>query len=698
MKINIFERVHFSQHASNEDVLPVLALCDPEGIKLGEKLIASATEANLSTQSIAQIVASIPDDALRAWVNHNTTVPELKNHFSGKEILVRDASPDSCIALAVICLRLLGREIDIRWLNYATLWQQGETTLTGSVFQSFGDHLSALTHTEYHNWQGGQESYGSHTAKAIQIGLQFTLALMGQGASPFDLQSIDKNSYSDDLKSLYVKSTSRLQYEETIYKQISHSSTKVQLAVHLSDTGRKTLIDCILFSDATNTSSLKNFTRRDSESYLGSGYAMQALYRSQIGHKGTGRDFTISVDPQQGISLWRLWQELEIREEAAWAAFAETDDGFARPRSNEPDHNRKLVSYERDDCPVLPSLQPWWDGGEGQTILGAPRSVLHQGTMLPASRLNWSDIKQAIWHCYAPTLGLRVKPRGSGGLSFKLTGKDAHNKALRQRLNAYTDIYICDLERSEAHSDHSSIWTPTLLAALADFAERGDSSIDTLPAKADFDVVQEREGIVVITAHGLLLLDLSQGDSFPVDDMRKVAAEIALSLQAAQELEKDIAQQLRDMVRTAISDENEQRKRDALKAIYTARLTAQETTDHARKHENNDFIRRIKRLCDDRWQATKRYNDALEELSELEAMLLSSSEVRANMLLNKLAIYGLPMSLAGNLLGGLVLLSGPKYDGIAWPILLAYVAICVTGIGVLLLMQANARRKWQLGK
>lgn len=698
MNTDIFAGVVYVNRHSKGYGQPVLDLSVSDVNKTEKEFIALSHKTADDVQSIAELAARIPKETLRVWAGQNNSAIDLQNHFSGKVFLVNDASADTCIALAVLCLRLIGRDFDAEWLRYASHWERGETALTGSAYKSFGARLTALTHAEYHGWQSGSDAYDAYTAKALDIGLRFTLALMDKDISPFDCTLTDEASWDENLRSLYLSSTNRLRYEEMIYNQIIDTCSQVQLAVDLSGTRKKTLVDCVILSDATNISSMKNFTRSDSRSFLGTGFGMQALFRSSEGHRGLGSDFTISLDPQHGASLWRLWQELELNEDAAWAAFAKTEVGFERPRAKVPEENRDLVSYQDENCLIAPSIEPWWDGGSDHTLLGAPRQVLHEGKLYPASLLGWNDVKRAIWRCYAPTLGLRVRPRGSKTGVFKITESTSLGPDFRRLINAQTDIYICDLERCETQRDHSGIWTPTLLAALADFAERGDTSIDSLPTREDFDLLQEKDGIVIVTAHGLLLLDLSKGERFPAGDLRETASEVAMKVQAAQTLETFFADSLRAQVRDAISDESNKKKRNALKAIYSARLSAQEKVDKSRNHESNDFIRRFKSLCEQRWQASSRYDEALSELGQLEAMLISSSEVRANMLLNKLAVYGLPLSLAGNLLGGLIVLSGATFLGVAWPIVLTYFGLSAGGIALLMFMQSSQRRLWKLRK
>ena len=133
-------------------------------------------------------------------------------------------------------------------------------------------------------------------------------------------------------------------------------------------------------------------------------------------------------------------------EEEKWQIFADTPDGFPRPRGKGND--RLLNSHKRTKGEILPCHQPWWDEKGDLTLVAAPRFIEHGGKRDLGSRLSWSDVKHAIWKCYAPTMGLRVRAQGTDGPSLKLTDDTDAVRDLRKPLNYESGIKIVDIERS----------------------------------------------------------------------------------------------------------------------------------------------------------------------------------------------------------------------------------------------------------
>ena len=84
---------------------------------------------------------------------------------------------------------------------------------------------------------------------------------------------------SETLRKLHQQALSRLEYERMAYARLKASAPKLQLAVQLTDTNRKTLVDAILFRETVLTSSMKYFSRTDPNTFTGQGFSIQALYR-----------------------------------------------------------------------------------------------------------------------------------------------------------------------------------------------------------------------------------------------------------------------------------------------------------------------------------------------------------------------------------------------------------------------------------
>jgi hypothetical protein len=644
---------------------------------------------------VVDALAALPDDEITSWAAATGAGADPTRPFEGLGIVVEDAGPDTCLTLIALAMRLAGATLPPVWASYAARWEQGDVATTGAPHASLGALVSALTHGEYDTWQGDAEGFSTRLAQALPNALAYVRATLQAGHDP---AALPDQPFTDGATTmLHQRARARLAYEETIYRQHVENGQVLQLSIHLRNTGRKRLADTVLFSETIPTSVLKIFSRTDRDSPAGTGFVMQGLYRAQPGLKGTGADITLSSDISAGLDLGRLWLELERREEDAWARFAAEQGGFPRPRGMADTEDRVLGSHGNFDAAPPPCAEPWYDGGAARTLIGAPRSVsTPQGGEVPASRLSWTDVKEALWRCYAPTFGLRLRRRGQSGGGLRFTNVGA-GRALLEKLNTGAGIRIADLERVFEGGDGSALWTDTLRAAMADMIEHGDSSIDTLPDAHDYDCIAERGGIVIVTAHGVAIVDLTRSGTFPSAELRSTANDAALTLATAISLEKTV-RDIRSLVQKAIHEGGSQNKRNAFKAIQHAWTKAREVIDESRNHESDGFVRRVRSLCDTRWLSSRRHAAVVKELSELQAQLTAFSDVRAAILLDSIAIFGLPLSLGGNLLGGAILLdaTGRGYDGVAWPIIAGYAVFSAAGIALIAIVLYRARRLWKV--
>jgi hypothetical protein len=217
-----------------------------------------------------------------------------------------------------------------------------------------------------------------------------------------------------------------------------------------------------------------------------------------------------------------------------------------------------------------------------------------------------------------------------------------------------------------------------------------------LPETLDFDLIEERGGLAITCEGGTVLIDLRNGTEFPMSELRRVAGEVARTVALAEEIVERIRSKIRPAAMKALDGGRDRDKREALKGIYEARLHARREIEAARRFEQDGLLRRFRSHCETRWSGKERLEGALNEISELEEMVLGYSEVRANMILNALAVFGLPLSLAGNFLGGLVIMSGAEFDGIALPILAAFGISLIGATLALLILFAASGRRWIL--
>lgn len=670
----------------------LIGIVDTPGLKDGRLSLNHKREAD-EVESATDYISRQSEETIRAWKTALGIGLKPEVPLDGTTIVVEDASVDTCLAIISLLRRLDGQTLPEEWVAYSRLWEQGYTETTGAPETSLGALLSSLVHVELQQGVGAPPEQESEVfGSAIATGVAYIEGLLEQGCSPFDVPK-HLPVVPRALRTLHQQAHSRLNYERLTYQRLSNAAIRLQLAIHLDGSNRKALVDTILFSEAMLTGTLKSFARAETNTFTGQGYAFMGLYRPALA--GTGNDITLSTKPSADLSLKSLWLELERMEDEKWAEFEMTADGFPRPRGGGKD--RRLDSHGLENFEGTPSHQPWWDDGGKHTLIAAPRGIEHDGVFQPGTRLTWSDVKQAIWNCYAPTMGLRVHLREQASEGLKLSENTKEVAALRKPLVFGSGLYLINIVRAGRGEDDVVIWSPTLSAIIASLLARGRSDIDDLPAPDTFDVIEARGGIVIVTEEGVTLLEMSRSGEFPADELKRAASEVAMTVASASTLETEIREKIRGLVVGAVDQEDAANKRESLKAIYAAKLRARESWESATRHETNDLVRRFRELCERRWQAKAKYDNAMAEISELEDMVLTTSEVRANTILNRLAIYGLPASLAGNLLGGaLVLGNQGEYETFSWAVLIVYLAVSVAGMFLLRLVSKRETDRWRI--
>lgn len=644
--------------------------------------------------SATEFVASRLDETIAEWRTALELGADPARPFAGHAIVVEDAAPDTCLALIALEKRLKGEQLAPAWLEYAGNWELGFTDSTGTPVESFGALLGALVHFEFedHVASGNSASFAS----ALRIGMAYAAGLSGS-APPFDPAKLPRvlPGAPGWLNELHNRAHARLAYEAIVYRNLAQSAIKAQLAVRLAGSERRTIVDAIIFGESELTSSLKVFIRSDPNTFTGRGYAFQAIHRPS--QAMTGNDMTISSAASARLDLRDLWLELERLEDSRWSTFESTAAGIARPRGPTPSDNRCLPSHDETWCDVPPCHQPWYDENGRRTLIAAPRGVsLADGSVCPGTRLTWSDVKDAIWRLYAPTLGLRLRAFGGAGPGAPLNGPTEATEPLRCELIGGLGLYAVFAERADGEPDVNCLWTPTLKSACATFIEMGSTSIDRLLPVDGFDFVDERGGVAIVSDHGVLVIDMERDGRFPSRDIDTAVRRVAGKIKIAVDLETAVADRLRVLVEKAIGLGSESAKRDALKAIFAEKLKVRRAWRDAQNIESDVFVRRIRSLCETRWSARERLDGALSELDELERMVVSTSEVRTNSILDNLAVYGLPLSLAGNILGSLVVLDNGVFTRIAPSVIIAYLAVAALAFIFIWLFSYFQRRNWNI--
>ncbi|MFN6986402.1 MAG: hypothetical protein ACK4OI_16385, partial [Rhizobium oryzihabitans] len=251
--------------------------------------------------------------------------------------------------------------------------------------------------------------------------------------------------------------------------------------------------------------------------------------------------------------------------------------------------------------------------------------------------------------------------------------------------------------RLPGQEDDAILWSPTLSAMFASIVATGGVTIDSLPDPSDFDVMEARGGTIITSEHGVALIELSTTGDFPAEDLRRAASDVAAVVGFARDLERSLQSEIRELALASVANEKKGSKRTALRAIYSAKLKARDIWEKFSRVETDSLVRLFRERCELRWQAKARLEMAIAELEELERMIVSASELRANSLLNNIAIYGLPASLAGNFLGGLLLFSDSgSFEGLSPAVIVAYLGMATVVAALLKWISTREASNWRI--
>jgi len=256
--------------------------------------------------------------------------------YQGENIVIEDFSPDTIITIYL----LLKGDIPIKYIEYASKWEKGESDK--EIFKSYGVLQNSLI-----NSLKGDETF------KVEKSLEFLEFLIKNN---YKLDNIPNND-----NSLYKLALNKLQKEYQKFNQILNSSKIYTLNINNTKT------KAIFLDDVNITPLIKLLLRKK--------FTFIASFNQK--YKGTGNDVVISVTPESGLNLKKLWENLEKEETTKW-------------NGNRPNDNpRKIVSTDKWN-------EPWWDDMGKYTLIAAPKKI---GDIY-GSKLNYEEIKNIILQTY----------------------------------------------------------------------------------------------------------------------------------------------------------------------------------------------------------------------------------------------------------------------------------------------------------
>ena len=637
---------------------------------------------------VTDLVLNAPADLLEGWrtVIDNNASPEA--FFERFNLIVEDASPDSCFGLLCLLMRLAGmtkESIPQQWVKYVEAWELGETPSSESIYSAYGCLHNALVHAKIDNDPAG----------AWIDGLRFMAEALASGEQPAALPMSLPSS-------LLSRAHALLRFEEQKYEESLEHATCVQLALPIVETkDRYRLIDAYLAPEtALPSGTLKVFCRAESKRpFLRNGFTLMAVYRPKP--VGDGDDMTISVDPAASVDLKELWANLEKAEDEAWG-------GPDRRPHNDPRNG--VIGYpdkKRPDGRDAPN-QPWWSGFD-YTLVASPKMIRNKdGKLLFGSKLEWQEVLEQVWQTYQPFRHVRVCPYPNPMAAD--SSADANLKSLEECYplplsddltegidlrdsDNFPLLFVAGWHRPDNSSPAFNI-TPTLCKYLASCIERWRPSMPAGPVKlkelsdeSAYDVFRSPGLVSIVGERGAFLVYDQQRFMPPLADIKNEFVRAARIKQRILQGTEDLKTFLDDIKAFFAG-----RRPDLLEEDLLERLTNDQIEIALELHSaHTDVVphlaRRFREALLARWGIESWLDALARDISQIKNVLYGRADLDNARRVAFLHKYGVPAALAAVLYGFVVELgtlwrwppnpSGIKWSGLAILILLALVIFTV---------------------
>jgi hypothetical protein len=449
----------------------------------------------VSYSSVVKLVLGAPPALLEQWRSIAEKATEPEEFFARFTLVVEDASPDSCFGLLCFLARLHGiatDQVPADWANFIDDWERGDVTVSDNIFCAYGPLHNALVHGRLNPSGGGVNAREINAAwlDGLRLMIDAILSRRPPNCLPPWLNS-----------PIVSRSRALLRFEQQAYEDVLRQATCVQLLIPLARTqNRYRLVDAFFTAPAHPLGSLKVFLRNDRErTYLKGGFSLMAT-----NDHGTN-ETVVSVDPNVGIELAKLWYEFEQEEDRLW--------GIPRPN----DKPRAGISFypnqKRADGTPSPN-EPWFIDAEC-TLVASPREVVIGANRLSGSKLDFAGIKEVIWRCYQPFRHVRVTcglaPRSNENERPLVPLEGCYRITLAEDVGD-PRLFIAGWHPSN-NSDQPFKLTPTLCKYLAACIIRwrpataaGPVRLSELPHESTYDVLESTNAVIVVSAHGAFVL------------------------------------------------------------------------------------------------------------------------------------------------------------------------------------------------
>lgn len=575
--------------------------------------------------SVSDLVATPPAPLTSAWGIFAGRDFDLTERMPHLHLVVKDISPDSSLALVLLLARLCGALDDealralAPWLAQVRRWESGRMLGFGQA--DWCVLHSALVHAYIDEQQiralSSQQTPG--LARAWLHGLRYLVALLHARANPVRLDQLDIDTPPPQQR----MAEAALAAEYQAYQHSLQSATRLQLALPIRGPERRRLVDAWLTTELLPGGVAKVFLRNDRDhAWSGQGFALMGVHLPHL--REQGGHITLSVEPDSGLHLHDLWRELERLEDAKWAG--------QRPRGNP----RKLNSYPAGDCPD----EPWWDDHGLHTLLGSPRTVVVNGIRVPGSRLDWTEVLDALWRVYHPLTGIRLLGRKDAPDSLVEITQGSLPAAA---CPGYRTLFWPKPGRvaTEVHQA-PLVFSPTVRRFFAALAAGREGSLNALPQDDEFDFLNLTAGYAWVHRQGVLLLDDWRPED--LDD-----ALLRTEFDRARTLQNEVAESqiqltgLANQVAELIAGVRAAKEMDLLRRLAHLQGRLRELLTRYAEEAHGHDARLFRTALEQRWTSFSQLEYLAEEADQVANTLRAYSEVRGNRILFYIGVYGFPL-------------------------------------------------------
>jgi len=684
------EQVHFNPHCRQAEPNQILigvgtwgTLEQPlehAGICLNNKDLARCFGLATDPATVTDLVLDPPPELAAHWSAVWDAATPLDRRLDAFTLVVEDAAPDSVLALLCWLARVNGvaaeefRQPDIaRWVEAARRWE-----LTGMVagdpHTSWAALLSALSHS-YFAPEALDPRHTYDFAEAWRAALNFTAALLVQDSDPdavLERWELDA----------YRRAAALLHHEEQDYQRSLPRSICLQLLMPVAgpEPRREVLADAYLTVETWPNGARKLFARGDrTHSFTGQGFAVMGVYRPDSRLKGTGDDQVVSVNPLTGLNLYDLWVELERLENERWAG--------QRPTENP----RSIASYPSGTG----YTQPWWDDQGRYTLLGAPRR-LPDGQL--GSRLEWTDVVNALWRVYNPIRHLHVEDALHGGppVSLAACGRQAHRYDGGDY--AITKYWLAMRWPRDAAQSGELLDLPSARRYLAALIARRDEprpiAVEDLPMPDEFGVMPLHGGFAIVHDRGALVFDDWRPENFRLEQL---GAEFERAFQLLGTV-RDVERALDELFRERATGKNARPAAAVLGDLTFLRGRLTEAGHQAQSGSHWADVHAFRAALDSRWGLGDALKNLPARVAQLEDAIRTASTLETQRLAYILSTIGLPFFVSGALTGFLKPWLGEGWPQVGFYLSTAGVLIGLIHIALKRWLSSARERKQKLGK